>query len=140
MSFCGKCGREIPDGARFCMKCGIPVHEAAPVQKADTVVESVPVTQSVNESVPASAVNPVPVEAAVTEQPQQDAVKNNEPKPKRKLSVVPAIIAAVVCFVVLAALATKYYNPSTSGDVTGTGDSLTKMIDQADINLEYIDQ
>ncbi len=34
MSFCTKCGAQMPDGSAFCTKCGAPMGQAAPAQAA----------------------------------------------------------------------------------------------------------
>ena len=134
------------------MKCGIPVSEAVPVipeaanVNPDPVIATVP--QSDNSSVPAQETAPqVSPAPQVTPEPASKEKPKKEPKQKkirekRKFSVLPAIIAAVVTFVILVAIALKFFSPvsSAGADITGTGDSLTQMIDQADTNLEYIDQ
>ena len=37
MAFCTKCGKELTEGAAFCVGCGAPVGEAAPVSAAPQV-------------------------------------------------------------------------------------------------------
>ncbi len=37
MSFCTKCGAQMPDGSAFCTKCGAPMGQAAPQQAAQPV-------------------------------------------------------------------------------------------------------
>lgn len=43
MPFCGKCGAEIPEGAKFCQKCGAPV-EAKPPSAPELPKEFIIVT------------------------------------------------------------------------------------------------
>ncbi len=37
MSFCTKCGAQMPDGSAFCTKCGAPMGQATPQQAAQPV-------------------------------------------------------------------------------------------------------
>ena len=32
-SFCGKCGNQLAEGAKFCPVCGNPVQQPSPVQR-----------------------------------------------------------------------------------------------------------
>lgn len=100
--FCTACGQKLPDGAKFCTKCGAPVvkieprvapdaapapdaggQEAAPVQEVVPAQETAPVQEVVpaQETAPAQAVPDASQQAAdeATEAAQPDAAEEETP-------------------------------------------------------------
>jgi uncharacterized membrane protein YhaH (DUF805 family) len=75
--YCKNCGKQLPEGAAFCMNCGTAV-EAAPAPATEPAVE--PVVEPV--------VEPKKVEAA--------APKAEQPKTEKKLP--PIVVAMKTCF------------------------------------------
>ena len=130
MSFCGKCGREVPEGALFCMKCGVPIPEkqsfktVEPVVNTDETKEPMPeIAPSVPEGIDHSS----------------DGKTTPSTERKRPAGVIPIIISAIICLVLIGGI--YIYQSRTAGnELIGSGDSLTRMIDQAISNMEYIDQ
>ena len=36
--YCRKCGKVLPEGVRFCIKCGTEMHEARPQEKIEEII------------------------------------------------------------------------------------------------------
>ena len=81
--FCFQCGKELPDGAKFCPSCGANqesvTNQAAPVQAEETKVESQP--QPAGEpaktepaETPAEPVQPEATSEAYIEQRQDNTI------------------------------------------------------------------
>ncbi|MBQ9333899.1 MAG: zinc-ribbon domain-containing protein [Lachnospiraceae bacterium] len=117
MSFCGKCGREVPEGALFCMKCGRPIPEKQSIQTVTPVYSADETTVSAPE-VRATA-------------PSEDR--------KRTVGVIPIILTAIICLALIGGIYI-YQSNAGNNELTGSGDALTRMIDRANDNLEYIDR
>lgn len=130
MSFCGKCGREVPEGALFCMKCGVPIPEKQSFKTVEPVVN----TDETKEPMPEIA--PSAPEAI-------DHLSDGKTTPsterKRPAGVIPIIISAIICLILIGGIYI-YQSRTTGNELIGSGDSLTRMIDQANSNMEYIDQ
>ena len=75
--FCGKCGRQNDDNAKFCIGCGQPLNAAAPAQG----------TAPVNAGAPAQAA--APVNAAAPAQAEENLADDGE-----LVAVIAAAIAA----------------------------------------------
>lgn len=84
--FCTTCGSEIPEGMRFCTKCGTPV--------ASTDVQSAPAAQPT--VAPARAVRPVQTDYAVGQPAQVAHTASSTPQPKRSKHTVGIVVAVVI--------------------------------------------
>ncbi len=70
---CKQCGKEIPDGSKFCLECGAPVEAEKPAEEVPCeVAEETPVAD-------------VPVaEAPAEEKPCEECAKEAPAKPEKK--------------------------------------------------------
>lgn len=100
--FCGKCGRQNDDNAKFCIGCGQPLNAAAPAQVAAPVNAGTPVqgTAPVNAGAPVQGA--APVNAAV--QPKNAAPKKQLPV-KTLIIAAAAAVAFIIAIVVIAIVA-----------------------------------
>jgi len=105
--FCGKCGSQIPDGARFCGSCGTPVQtfentavvaapEVAPVPVSVPIPAPVPVPTPEPAPAPVPAPTPEPVPAPVpvaitepTPAPASDVTPEPAPVPVAEPALTP---------------------------------------------------
>ena len=127
--FCPKCGKELPDNAKFCGGCGADVN--APVSAPEPVKQSVPSQQSApmnQTSAPQSATPPAASQPAQQQKPSVD-VKGEISKLQGKLDnsnssflkgrslwdVVGfcAVILMIICFFLPALTASSYYGTSS---------------------------
>lgn len=138
MSFCGNCGSEVPEGARFCMKCGrsVAVPETQPVH--------VPEQAPAPEQTPVSEPAPVADEPVAAEQ-VPDVAQPGNPSPaeaprqaKKSKAFIAGLIAAIAAFILVILIGVMIYNNAGNKEPVGTGDALTQMIEQAEMNTEYI--
>lgn len=97
--FCGNCGKQNPDGARFCSNCGSQLN-AAPVQQTAPVYQAPPVRQ----------------QAPVQQTPPVQQAPVQKPAPaKKKSGAIGRILISIVAFFVASALATVLVQSFSSG-------------------------
>ena len=112
--FCGKCGRQNDDNAKFCIGCGQPLNAAAPAQAAAPVNAGAPAQAAAPVNATAPAQGAAPVNAGAPAQgaaPVNAAVQPKNAAPKKQLPVKTLIIAAaaavafIIAIVVIAIVA-----------------------------------
>lgn len=142
MSFCGKCGSEVPEGARFCMKCGRSVSENKPEDISSAVIGGA--VAPAPEQTPVSEPAPVADEPVAAEQ-VPDVAQPGNPSPaeaprqaKKSKAFIAGLIAAIAAFILVILIGVMIYNNAGNKEPVGTGDALTQMIEQAEMNTEYI--
>ncbi len=105
---CNNCGKELPDGTKFCGACGADLTEATVRVNppAQSEVNAVPSVEAVNEpAIEAPVVEEIPVvqEAPVAQAaPVQTQEPYSEP-PKKKNKLLTGIVAVVLILAALAA-------------------------------------
>lgn len=138
------------------MKCGKPVEEKAPaIIPAPAAVPKPEVAKTPDtDTAPASKepeVNPAAAPPAATAaDPAVDPAVNpattesageRPAKPaKDRKPVILGLIAALAAFIMVVCIGALILRSVQSSNVTGSGNSLTQMIEQADINVEYISE
>ena len=96
---CRKCGRELPEDARFCGVCGTPVAQpAAPAAAAAPVqpVTPVPPVQATETAAPVQPAAPVPPAQAAGSAVPNYAASAAAPQPSAQTVVPPAASYSVV--------------------------------------------
>ena len=80
--FCGKCGSELPKGARFCPRCGAPVegNEAAPAMPEESTGD---ILESAAETPVWESVPEIPVLENQPEEPDQEKEPIAPPPPQK---------------------------------------------------------
>lgn len=136
--YCPNCGKELPEGQRFCDGCGANVAAAAaqapaqtePVQQAPVQTEPQPVFAAQQPAQPQFNQAPQqPAQPQFSQAPQQPAQPQyNQPqqpaadKGGKKSSKLPVIIIAVVAVVAVAViLGIKFLGGGEDEPTTGTG-------------------
>ncbi len=121
MAFCNNCGAELPEGGKFCTKCGTkveaaPVVEPAPVPAENTVTETV---ENAAPKVTENTVNQAPEQPPVYEMPQgmpqpspydmpqgmpqgmpQQVKKEKKPVNKKLIIIIAAAALALIIIIV----------------------------------------
>ena len=100
--FCSNCGKQNPDGVRFCSGCGSAMTAEAPVAPVQPVVQEAPV-----QAAPVVPVQPAqPVQQPVYQapvQPVQAAQVTAQPEPKKSKGKLIAVIIAIIVVIGIAA-------------------------------------
>lgn len=107
--FCTKCGKQLPDGTKFCTGCGASLagENAAPAPQQE------PISQAPQFQQPAPQQEPIP-QAPQFQQPApqfQQPMYQAQPAPKKKSKagiIVLAVIAALVLVFVIAGIAAGF--------------------------------
>lgn len=98
---CKKCGKELPEGTKFCVSCGAPCEEASAPQTAAPQAEAAPETSaaSAGSATPETSAAP---EASAVSAKQKRAFNNN-----KRIGIIAVAVIAVVLLIVIIALAGK---------------------------------
>ena len=103
--YCGSCGTELPDGARFCAKCGAAVNGGpAPAQRPAPM------------SAPAPAAMPNPVPQQVPAQPVTQAPAPSQPPADKNRRILLFALAGAACL--LALVLGVYFGIQSSAQTT----------------------
>ena len=122
--FCTNCGANLPEGTRFCTRCGMPVGDAAgdgvgqggaPVTGVAPTPEAAPAAAQVPpqpaswaaaqaSSAPPTQVPPQPASAPPTQFPPQPAADAPAPQPPKKRGGKAKVVGIVVGIIALVAV------------------------------------
>lgn len=115
--FCPKCGKQIPEGAKFCGGCGNPVR---PLTKMSTGSQTGITERAKKPSIPIPSAN-LPSGMAMTQNTRDEERRN------RKLTIILCIVLFVLVLVA-AGMGIYYFKVLEDND----GNSSTNQIEQAD--------
>lgn len=121
---CKKCGKELPEGTKFCVSCGAPCEEAAAPQTAAPQAEAAPAASAAPETSAASAGSATPETSAASAgsatpetsaAPEASAVPAKQ-KPalnNKRIGIIAVAAIAVVLLIVICSLAgrSSYKDP-----------------------------
>ena len=108
--FCGHCGKELPDGAKFCIYCGkaqveaeeTAVPEPAPEPIPEPASEPAPQPEPQPEPTPQPEPAPQPKVEPVTPPATEDPVITGKKRPKALIGIIAVVVVVVLAIAAFA--------------------------------------
>lgn len=130
--FCPKCGKQIPEGAKFCGGCGNPVQVHTKAVPADRVKNSEQPVPQPQQAIPMPSAN-MPSGIAMTQHTQEEERKN------RKLTIILCIVLFLLVLVAVG-IGIYYFKVIRDNDDNSVTDQIEETNDQEEQEEQEIQE